>query len=262
MVEELARRASQAIESARLYHAAQQATRARDEMLGVVAHDLRNPLGTVILTTDMLLELGTLGPDAPARKYVTMIRRAADRMNRLIQDLLEIRRIESGSLPVDPHPVSSGALITEAAEMLRPLVAAGSLELEVDAPRDLPKVMADPARVQQILSNLVGNAIKFTSAGGRIRIAAERVANEVRVSVADTGSGIPAEHLPHIFGHYWQGDRKDRRGVGLGLAIAKGIVDAHGGRIWVESQVGVGSTFYFTLPIASGGEVKEEAAAS
>jgi signal transduction histidine kinase len=106
--------------------------------------------------------------------------------------------------------------------------------------------------VHQVLSNLVGNAIKFTPAGGRVTLSAELAAErEVRFAVADTGAGIPPEQLPHVFGQFWQGRRTDRRGIGLGLAIAKGIVEAHGGRIWVESQVGVGSNFYFTLPAAT-----------
>jgi signal transduction histidine kinase len=103
--------------------------------------------------------------------------------------------------------------------------------------------------VQQVISNLVGNAIKFTAAGGCITVSAEQEGREVRIAVQDTGAGIDAQSLPHIFGHYWQADRTDRRGIGLGLAIAKGITEAHGGRIWVRSREGEGSTFYFTLPV-------------
>jgi signal transduction histidine kinase len=109
-------------------------------------------------------------------------------------------------------------------------------------------VLADAARVQQVLSNIVGNAVKFTPRDGRITVCAESIGGEVRFAVIDTGPGIPAEQLPHIFGRFWQAKTSDRRGIGLGLAIAKGIVEAHNGRIWVESHVGLGSTFYFTLP--------------
>ena len=125
------------------------------------------------------------------------------------------------------------------------------LVLESVVSEDLPPIHADPARIQQVLSNLVGNAIKFTPQGGRITIRAERGgADEVRIAVRDTGPGMAVEQLPHIFGRYWQGKRSDRRGIGLGLAIVKGIVEAHGGRIWVESHPGAGSEFIFTLPVA------------
>jgi PAS domain S-box-containing protein len=252
MGEELARRASLAVENARLYHAAQQATRARDEMLGVVAHDLRNPLGTISMAAELLLEITADTPGSLGRRQVDIIRRSAGRMNRLIEDLLDVRRIEGGQLGVEPRPVQVRALIDEALEALRPLAAASALELELELPSDLPRVLADPARIQQVLSNLVGNAIKFTPAGGRICISGWRVSGEVCLSVVDTGPGIPSDQLPHIFGRFWQGGRADRRGVGLGLAIAKGLVEAHGGRIWAESRVGHGSSFFFTLPIHGG----------
>ena len=233
-------------ENARLFHEAQHATRARDEMLGVVAHDLRNPLNTIVMGASTMLEML---PESPPllRNHAQIVRRAADRMNRLIQDLLDVRRIESGRLAVDPRPVTVALLVDETLEMLRPLAAAASLELATDLAPELPRVRADSGRILQVFSNLVGNAIKFTPAGGRITIGATRLDGEVRFEIADTGPGIPAEQLSHVFGQFWQGLRGDRRGIGLGLAIAKGIVEAHGGRIWVESVVGEGSRFYFTL---------------
>ncbi|MFL5489752.1 MAG: sensor histidine kinase, partial [Gemmatimonadaceae bacterium] len=135
--------------------------------------------------------------------------------------------------------------------MLRPLAAGTGIRLDTALDDDLPCVVADAARIQQVLSNLVGNAVKFTPRNGRITVSAERIDGEVRFAVIDTGPGIPAEQVPHIFGRFWQARTSDRRGIGLGLAIAKGIVEAHNGRIWVESHVGLGSTFYFTLPTAS-----------
>jgi PAS domain S-box-containing protein len=247
--EELARRASLAVENARLFHAAEQATRARDEMLGVVAHDLRNPLSTITMAAQLMLDIAP-AERATERKQLEIMRRAGERMKRLIGDLLDAKRIESGGLTVDPRPEEVATVVNDAVEMLRPLASSSSLQLEAAVPDGLPRVMADPARVQQVLSNLVGNAIKFTPAGGSITVRAEMPADgEVCLAVTDTGTGIPNEELPHIFGRFWQGKRTDRRGVGLGLAIAKAIVEAHQGRIWVESQVGVGTSFYFTVPV-------------
>jgi signal transduction histidine kinase len=171
-------------------------------------------------------------------------------MSRLIQDLLDVKRMEQGRLAVDPRAQTIGAIVQDAIEMLRPLAEAQGLALEEEIPADLPKVLADPPRVQQVLSNLVGNAIKFTPRGGRIMLRVRPDAAEVSVAVIDTGPGISADQLPHIFGRFWQASRSDKRGIGLGLAIARGIVEAHRGRIWVESRVGEGSAFYFTLPVA------------
>jgi PAS domain S-box-containing protein len=243
---DLARRAAIVVEHARLFHEAQQATRARDDVLAVVAHDLRNPLNTVTMAVSLMLE--TTPPErVEERRQVEILRRAADRMNRMIQDLLDVKRMESGRLTTDLKPELPETLINDTIDMLRPLAAGSTIRLEADIEDDLPPVLADAARVQQVLSNLVGNAVKFTPRSGRITVCAEHIDGEVRFGVIDTGPGIPAEQLPHIFGRFWQA-KSDHRGIGLGLAIAKGIVEAHNGRIWVESHVGLGSTFYFTLP--------------
>src|SRR6266550_5821547 len=247
---DLARRAAIVVEHARLFHEAQQATRARDDVLAVVAHDLRNPLNTVTMAVALMLETTPL-EHTQERRQVEIVRRAADRMNRMIQDLLDVRRIESDRLGVDLKPESPASIVNDTVEMLRPLASGSMIRLEADIAEDLPVVHADAARVQQVLSNLVGNAVKFTPRSGRITVCAEQIAEEVRFGVIDTGPGIPAEQLPHIFGRFWQATASDRRGIGLGLAIAKGIVEAHNGRIWVESHVGLGSTFYFTLPSAT-----------
>jgi PAS domain S-box-containing protein len=246
---DLARRAALVVEHARLFHEAQEATRARDEILAVVAHDLRNPLNTVMMAAGLMMESSS--PDRPQeRRNAEIVRRAADRMNRMIQDLLDVKRMESGQLWLDPRPEPVAGLISDTIEMLRPLAAGSSIRVEAHLVPDLPPVLADATRINQVLSNLVGNAVKFTPRDGLITISAERGDGEVRFSVIDTGPGIPAEQLPHIFGRFWQAKASDRRGIGLGLAIAKGIVEAHKGRIWVESSVGLGSTFYFTLPMA------------
>ncbi|MFL5470152.1 MAG: PAS domain S-box protein [Gemmatimonadaceae bacterium] len=247
---DIARRAAVVVEHARLYNEAQQATKARDDVLAVVAHDLRNPLNTVSMAVSLMLE-STPPERVQERRQVEIVRRAADRMNRMIQDLLDVKRMESGRLTIELKPEEPGSLVNDTVDMLRPLAAGTGIMLDTALDDDLPCVVADAARIQQVLSNLVGNAVKFTPRNGRITVSAERIDGEVRFGVIDTGPGIPAEQVPHIFGRFWQARASDRRGIGLGLAIAKGIVEAHNGRIWVESHVGLGSTFYFTLPSAS-----------
>jgi len=244
---DVARRAAIVVEHARLFHQAEQATRARDDILAVVAHDLRNPLNTVSMAIGLMLET-TPVERVQERRQQEIVRRAADRMNRMIQDLLDVKRMESGHLTIEVKAESPDILVNDAIEMLRPLASGRSIEMEASVADDLPAVLADAARIQQVLSNLVGNAVKFTPRQGRITVAADRHEAEVRFAVIDTGPGIPPEQVPHIFGRFWQARSSDQRGIGLGLAIAKGIVEAHNGRIWVESQVGLGSTFYFTLP--------------
>ncbi|MGH7664706.1 MAG: sensor histidine kinase [Gemmatimonadaceae bacterium] len=248
LAEELGRRAALAVENARLYEEARHATSARDDMLGVVAHDLRNPLSTVLMGTELLLEGMQQGEHEQERSQLEIVQRAADRMNRLIQDLLDVKRIESGRLSMERRSVAFESVVREAAEMLRPIATAASLRLDTELPDDLPSISADPLRIQQVLSNLVGNAIKFTPAGGRIAIRVEEKDTEILCSVTDTGPGIAPDAIPHIFGRFWQGNVTDRRGIGLGLAISKGIIEAHRGRIWVESTLGAGTTFMFSLP--------------
>jgi PAS domain S-box-containing protein len=249
LIEELARRASLAVDNARLFHEATLATRARDEMLSVVAHDLRNPLNTIFMGSTAMIE-DIAEADSVIGKHARIVKRAAERMNRLIQDLLDIRRTESGTLSVDLRDESVTALMNEAMEMLRPLATTASLELRSEIAEGVTTISADSARILQVLSNLVGNAIKFTPRGGHITVRAEPLGDEVRFGVSDSGPGIPPDEVPHIFGRFWQANRKDRRGIGLGLAIAKGIVEVHGGRIWVESTLGNGSNFYFTVPVS------------
>ncbi|MEO5817105.1 MAG: ATP-binding protein [Gemmatimonadaceae bacterium] len=247
LAEELARRAALAVENARLYHEAELATRARDQMLGIVAHDLRNPLNTILMASELLEEV--LATDERKSRQVKMVRRAGKQMNHLIQDLLDVKRIENGRLAVEPRAVRAVALLNEAVEMLRSLATARGLELALEPSGELPMVKADAQRIHQVFSNLIGNAIKFTPKGGRISLSGRQRGSDVHMGVTDTGPGIPAEQLPHVFGQFWQATGADRRGIGLGLAIAKGIVEAHEGRIWVESTVGAGSSFYFTLPV-------------
>jgi signal transduction histidine kinase len=229
----------------RLYGEAKEVIDAREEVLRIVAHDLRNPLNTVAMTTQLLLDVASTEQQRISR--LTVIQRAGQRMNRLINDLLSVSMIEAGRLAIDPRPASVAAILADAMEMLRPIAADKPVQLDVSAASDLPDVHADSVRILQVLSNLIGNAIKFTPKGGRITVAASRDGSKVRFDVADTGPGIAPEQLANIFGRFWQANRGDTRGIGLGLSIAKGIVEAHGEELRVASTVGVGSVFSFTL---------------
>jgi signal transduction histidine kinase/DNA-binding response OmpR family regulator len=250
LAEELGRRAAMAVENARLFGEARAATEARQHTLAVVAHDLRNPLTAIRMEAEMIGSM--LRPTAGAyeRDGLDRIVGMTGRMDGLIQDLLEVSRMERGSLTLEAMPRDPAALLAEAAGALAPLATVHGLSLEVQAQEGLPAVHADGARVVQVVSNLVGNAVKFTPRGGAVTLACAPGEGEVRFSVADTGTGIPPEQVPHIFGAFWQARHADRRGLGLGLSIARGLVEAHGGRIWVESEAGRGSTFVFTLPLA------------
>jgi len=248
--EELARRASLSIDNARLYRAAERAVAARDEVLAVVAHDLRNPLGTIVMQGNML---GSRVGDAEtrARKASERIARAAARMERLIQDLLDVTRVEAGQLPLERAPLHMRDVVAEAVDAQKALAASSSIELGRDVAEQVSDVFADRHRMLQVFENLIGNAIKFTATGGRITLGVVAQADSVLCYVRDTGRGIPADELQHLFDRFWQPRRKrgeTRTGAGLGLPIVKGIVEAHGGRIWVESAPGEGSTFYFTIP--------------
>lgn len=223
---------------------AEAATRARDEVLATVSHDLKNPVGTIYTSASLLLEMPL--PAEARQRQIEIIRRTAERMDRLIMDLLDVSRMEAGRFSIQPQPEQLLSIVAEARELLAPIAAARSISLEADLPDHDAILRADRGRVLQVLSNLIGNAVKFTTEGGTVTITARAESAAVRVSVADTGAGIPEEHLPHIFDRFWHSGSAG--GSGLGLAIAKGIVEAHGGSIWVESS-GSGTCFHFTLPL-------------
>jgi PAS domain S-box-containing protein len=251
----VAARAALAVDNARLYSRAQQAARAREEVLAFVSHDLRNPLATVLLNASALMEAipaDRLWPEE--REQLEWIARSSEQMNRVIQDLLDVARIETGRLPLKVARVSVGSLLHDACTLLQPLAAEKRVTLQNAALADRLTVRVDRERLLRVLSNLIGNSIKFTAPGGFVRIGVEALEHQIRFSVEDSGIGIAPEDRPYIFDRYWQGRRRAfgrDGGSGLGLAIAKGIVETHGGTIWFESAVGSGSTFYFTLPTSS-----------
>ncbi len=250
---ELGRRAGVAVDNATLYRDARRALEARDEVLGIVSHDLGNPLQAVFIGLEALERsrgARTEGRPGQEEYYLTAIRRSVEVMERLIRDLMEIRRMEAGHLQIDPRPRRLETLVGEALEMLRPLAGIKDIRIrnEIEG-ADLPEVPADGDRIQQVLSNLVGNAVKHTPEGGEVRLSAQVDERHLVVRVEDTGPGIPPEDLERVFDRFWRAGRRKERGIGLGLAIARGIVRGHGGRIWAESTPGEGSVFSFSLPL-------------
>jgi PAS domain S-box-containing protein len=234
----------------------QNAIQSRDDMMGIVSHDLRNPANAVKMLALSILEKPRAQPLAPdVVESVEVIRQAAELMDALIQDLLDVTRLEAGRLSVSPKAVDASWLVSRSLDALRPIADAGGVELRAELADETMELNADPDRVLQLLSNIIGNAIKFSHAGGLVKIRASSLENEVLFEVSDSGEGIPAEQLPHVFDRFFQiasASRPGRRhGAGLGLPISRGIIEAHGGRIWVESEPGEGTTVRFTLPALS-----------
>jgi two-component system, chemotaxis family, sensor kinase Cph1 len=225
---------------------AERANRMRDDVLAVVAHDLRNPLHTLQLSAMSMAEPGM--SDAYRARQAQLIGRAVENMDHLIGELLDIGRIEAGSFAVAPAPEDLGDLLDEALALFLPQAGERNVRLTCERSPESRIVSCDRDQLLRVLSNLIGNAMKFTPSGGEVRVHAQHTHTGVHISVRDTGPGIPAEDLAHVFDRFWQADRTRRFGTGLGLVIAKGIVESHGGRIWAESTVGDGSCFHFTVP--------------
>lgn len=227
----------------------ERATQLRDETLAVVAHELRDPLHTIAVGLETMLKLQPPG-DGRAARQLAVMQRTVRRMNRLILDLLDVTRIEAGNLVVAQEHVQVQPLLNEVLELFDAPARQRSISLTCHAPQAVPCVIGERDRLLRVLSNLIGNAVKFTPARGRIRVHARLIEEALHFSVEDTGPGIPSETIPRLFDRFWQANRTRRVGIGLGLPIAKAIVEAHGGRIWAESVPGRGTTFHFTVPCA------------
>ena len=247
---ELARRAASAVDNAQLYRSAQMAIRARDDVLGVVSHDLRNPLAVISMCA---ASLSASGFDDMARNTEAMqtIQDSARWAHRLIQDLLDIAAIEAGGLSLTRRAEDPVLLVTKLALSFEDLAAAQRVSLVTELPEHLPEIECDADRLLQAFGNLIGNALKFTPPGGEICLSAAAEGAGVRFSVADTGPGIPEGDVPHIFDRFWTARRNSRvRGTGMGLAIVRGIVEAHGGSVRADRNVHGGATFTVYLPNA------------
>jgi PAS domain S-box-containing protein len=232
-----------------LYRQARQALKTREEVLSFVSHDLRTPLNTIRMCVEMLAMITPTNESWERHHtYLGFIERSVSQMKRLIEDVLDAARIEAGRLAIERGSYPIRPLLEQALQAFMLMANERSIRLECVYPDAAASLDVDRERVFQVLSNLLSNALKFTPVGGRVRVAAKAEQGEVHFSVADTGPGIPESEIDHIFDRFWHARDMRQAGVGLGLAIARGIVEAHGGRIWVESEVGKGSTFHFTLP--------------
>jgi signal transduction histidine kinase len=217
-----------------------------DDVLGMVAHDLRNPLCIITMNARAIASEGaSSGTTREAAEEMILV---AARMDRLLMDLLDAARIESGTLRIDKKRYDVGALVTEIVNSYRPLFEDRELILVAELPGGEIVARFDHDRIVQVFSNLLGNAMKFTPAKGTVRLVVERTIEHVEFALRDDGPGIHPDALPHVFERFWQIASDERRGLGLGLHICRKIVEEHGGRIWVESELGRGSTFRFTLP--------------
>jgi two-component system, NtrC family, sensor histidine kinase KinB len=229
----------------------------KTDFVSIVSHEFRTPLTTIIVGVEMLKE-GMLGDLTPRGKEVLeAIGADCERLNRLIDNLMELSRIESGTIYVEAEPTDVADLVQEAVRPLKLQAEKQGIELIADLPPELPPVAADFNKAVWVMANLVGNAMRYTDPGGTITVRVRQRGKRHFFTVEDTGSGIPKENMEKIFRKYVQVSgpgRKGAGGVGLGLAIAKDIVMAHGGEIWVDSEVGKGTTFTFTFPVYQGGE--------
>ena|GEM_PF-2900312 len=225
---------------------AQAALATRDEVLGIVSHDLRNPLTSVLLSASLLEEAA----EGEVKEQIQIIKVAAQRMQRLIRDLLDVARMEGSRLTLKLQPVDSREVAMRACEEHRPIASQRGQSIVCEVPAGLPPICGDHDRILQLFGNLLGNAVKFTPDGGRILVTARQDGSVIEYSVKDNGPGIPERDLPHVFERYWQAKKTAHLGAGLGLAIARGIAESHGGSVSVANSVDGGAVFSFTIPIA------------
>ncbi len=252
LVRDIARHTAIAIENGRLYRGALVAAREREHILALVAHELKNPLGVILMSAARARLGGPRGGRCSCADHeLDVIHRAALRMKKLVGDLLDLSSIDAGKLSVRPSACRVDALVRNAARDVTPSAVASGIAIIEDLAEDLPLAWVDGDRIAQVLVNLLTNAIKFTPRGGRVRVRATHVDHELVIAVEDCGRGIAPSDLAHVFDRFWQAADTAKLGTGLGLGICKSIIELSGGRIWAQSTVGVGTTFYFSIPAAA-----------
>jgi signal transduction histidine kinase len=250
LAEELARRSAVSIDNQRVYADAREGITRRENLMAMISHDLGTPLTAVQMSAKLLSKHPH--EQISVDRHVQTVLRASQRMGRLVRDLLDFTALGAGQLSIDKNPANLADIVTEAVESFRSPLQSVGITLALDVDQDLPRLICDRGRIVEVVENLLSNALKATATGGTITVRAKRRDQAVDIVVADSGSGIPAEDLPHIFERYYRGHEARGTGFGLGLAIACSIVESHGGRIRVESMVGKGSTFTVTLPLENG----------
>ena len=253
LAEEVAERAAIAVDNARLYRQALRASQMRDRTLGIVSHDLRGPLAAIGMAARGIER--ALGTEDEARPLVQTVLDAAQLMQRLIQDLLDVANIEAGRFALERQSVDPVVLLVRASTLFESAAEERGVTLAVDLPDHLPRIHADPERLLQVCANLLDNAVKYTPSGGSVVVRGSSDGDRVIIEIVDSGAGIPADELPHVFERFWHARHgAARRGSGLGLAIAKEIVELHGGSISIGSMPARGTSCRFVIPIQRGAE--------
>ncbi|MDP2661587.1 MAG: ATP-binding protein [Dehalococcoidia bacterium] len=262
LLKAVSRQAATSIENARLYaremerlSQLEDLEKLKSSLLLTVSHELKTPMTAIRTAVDLLTDLEQSPPNSPRGRLLSSIRRGVDRLQRLVQESLDYARMQSSRLEMDLQPTDIRTIFDEVSDLMGSAVRAKGQRLELDVPDILPDIVIDSQSVERVLVNLLSNASKFTPEGGSIRIACQPNSGSLLISVTDTGPGIPMHEIPLLFEEYYRGtgpDTKGQEGSGLGLAIAKHLVEQHGGKIWVTSQEGQGSTFSFSLPTPSG----------
>lgn len=249
-IQVLLRVRAQALELQERIEVAQRAVTMRDEVMQMVSHDLRNPLNVVLFNTSLLVDTAS-GLEPSQMDQLETMRRAVGQMSRLTEDLLDVEGLESGKIRIEPSRETVESLVQGACEQHLHAAEAAGVTLTCELDDGLPAVHADPSRMDQALGNLIGNALKFTPEGGSVVVRAAPRDDRVRISVRDTGPGLSEADAAQVFDRFWKGETAEA-GAGLGLAIAKGIVDSHGGRVGVEGGTGEGAEFWLEIPAADG----------